>query len=133
MRKTNCNRIVEMNRKLKIISKIKQAEIEKEKRIEALEKENKWLKKKLEKEAFIHKRLKNEYFELEEKCINLLIEIERSENMKEVCTDDRFNIIEKAKEELINSTNITTSPEEMNVIDSFLFRCWQMGWLDKYV
>ena len=50
----------------------------------------------------------------------------------EVCGDNRFEIIEKAKTALIESTNIETSEDEMKVIDSFLFRCWQMGWLDKY-
>ncbi len=48
------------------------------------------------------------------------------------CGDNRFEIIEKAKKHLINATNIKDSPEEMEVIDSILFRCWQMGWLDKY-
>lgn len=52
--------------------------------------------------------------------------------MCEVCSDDRFKIIEKAKKDIIESTNISTSEEEMKVIDNFLFRCWQMGWLDKY-
>ena len=52
--------------------------------------------------------------------------------MGEVCTDDRFEIIEKAKKSILNATNIETSPEEMKVLDNFLFRCWQMGWLDKY-
>lgn len=46
--------------------------------------------------------------------------------------DGRFEIIAKAKEDLIRSTNIETSEDEMKVLDSFLFRCWQMGWLDKY-
>lgn len=50
----------------------------------------------------------------------------------DVCGDNRFEIIEKAKIALIESTNIETSEDEMKVIDSFLFRCWQMGWLDKY-
>lgn len=45
--------------------------------------------------------------------------------------DDRFEIIKKAKEKLIESTNIDTSPAEMAVIDNFLFRCWQMGWLSS--
>lgn len=49
-----------------------------------------------------------------------------------VCGDNRFEIIEKAKTALIESTNIETSEDEMKVIDNFLFRCWQMGWLDKY-
>lgn len=51
---------------------------------------------------------------------------------KEVCSDNRFDIIEKAKKDIINSTNIESSPDEMKVLDNMLFRCWQMGWLDKY-
>lgn len=46
--------------------------------------------------------------------------------------DGRFEIIAKAKEDLIRSTNIETSEDEMKVLDSFLFRCWQMGWLNGY-
>ena len=46
--------------------------------------------------------------------------------------DGRFEIIIKAKEDLIRSTNIETSEDEMKVLDNFLFRCWQMGWLDGY-
>lgn len=49
-----------------------------------------------------------------------------------VCGDNRFEVIEKAKEHLLNATNIESSEEEMKVLDSFLFRCWQMGWLKKY-
>lgn len=41
----------------------------------------------------------------------------------------RFGIIEKAKEKLIKSTNI--SQEELNVLDGILFRIWQMGWFPK--
>lgn len=52
--------------------------------------------------------------------------------MSELCTDNRFKIIEKAKKALLDSTNIETSDDEMACLDSFLFRCWQMGWLDKY-
>lgn len=52
--------------------------------------------------------------------------------MNIVVGDDRFEIIKKAKEDLIRSTNIETSEDEMKVMDSFLFRCWQMGWLDRY-
>lgn len=52
--------------------------------------------------------------------------------MMEVCGDGRFEIIEKAKQAIIESTNIETSQEEMAVLDNILFRCWQMGWLDKY-
>ena len=50
----------------------------------------------------------------------------------DVCCDNRFEVISKAKEDLLNSTNIHTSEEEMKALDSFLFRCWQMGWLTKY-
>lgn len=53
--------------------------------------------------------------------------------MFEACTDHRFKIINAAKQDLLESTNIDTSPKEMEVLDNFLFRCWQMGWLDKYV
>lgn len=52
--------------------------------------------------------------------------------MTAICGDNRFEIIDKAKKDLIESTNIEMSPDEMKVLDSFLFRCWQMGWLDGY-
>lgn len=51
----------------------------------------------------------------------------------DICGDNRFEIIEKAKKDILESTNINTSEAEMSVLDSFLFRCWQMGWLDKYM
>lgn len=51
---------------------------------------------------------------------------------RERCSDNRFDIIEKAKEDILKKTNIETNNEEMKVLNSFLFRCWQMGWLDKY-
>ena len=50
----------------------------------------------------------------------------------EVCNDGRNEIIERAKQDLLESTNIDTSPDEMKVLNDFLFRCWQMGWLEKY-
>ena len=50
----------------------------------------------------------------------------------ETCGDNRFEIIQKAKDHLLASTNINSSPEELAVLDSILFRAWQMGWLDKY-
>ena len=50
----------------------------------------------------------------------------------EVCTDGRFEIIAKAKEDLLNCTNINRSEDEMKVLDGFLFRCWQMRWLKQY-
>lgn len=52
--------------------------------------------------------------------------------MMEICNDNRFEIINAAKEHLLSATNIDTSPDEMKVLDNFLFRCWQMGWLDRY-
>lgn len=52
--------------------------------------------------------------------------------MADLCTDNRFEIIAKAKAHLLEATNINTSEDEMKVLDSFLFRCWQMGWLDRY-
>lgn len=50
--------------------------------------------------------------------------------MAELCGDNRFEKIEAAKKRLVESTNIESSPDEMKCIDSFLFRAWQMGWLD---
>lgn len=52
--------------------------------------------------------------------------------MANVCGDNRFEVIAMAKESLLNCTNIEQSPEEMKVMDNFLFRCYQMGWLDRY-
>ena len=47
-----------------------------------------------------------------------------------ICEDNRFELIAKYKQQLIEGTNIENSPDEMAVIDNILFRCWQMGWLD---
>ena len=52
--------------------------------------------------------------------------------MCEMCGDNRFEIIEKAKKHILEATNIETSPDEMKVLDNILFRCWQMGWLEQY-
>ena len=52
--------------------------------------------------------------------------------MGDICVDNRFEIIKRAKEDLLESTNIETSRDEMKVIDSFLFRCGQMRWLERY-
>lgn len=49
--------------------------------------------------------------------------------MADICTDNRFEVIEEYKRKLIEATNIETSPDEMKVLDSILFRFWQMGWL----
>ena len=52
--------------------------------------------------------------------------------MMETCGDNRFEIIQKAKDDLHQSTNIADCDVDMKYIDSFLFRAWQMGWLEKY-
>ena len=52
--------------------------------------------------------------------------------MDVMCGDNRFEIIASAKKDLLEGTNIDTCPDEMAVIDNILFRCWQMGWLDRY-
>lgn len=51
--------------------------------------------------------------------------------MGDICGDNRFHVIKKAKELLVEQTNIESNPSEMAVIDNILFRCWQMGWLEK--
>lgn len=48
-----------------------------------------------------------------------------------ICTDNRFELIEKYKQKLIQATNIEDSPDEMKVLDNILFRMGQMGWLDR--
>lgn len=50
----------------------------------------------------------------------------------EICGDNRSLVIERAKNDLFESTNIEMAPKEIEVIDSVLFRCWQIGWLKKY-
>lgn len=52
--------------------------------------------------------------------------------MCDMCGDNRFEIIEAAKKDILEKTNIESSHAEMAVLNSFLFRCWQMGWLQKY-
>ena len=49
----------------------------------------------------------------------------------ETCGDDRFELIAKAKQKLLDTTNIDSSPDEIAVLDDILFRCWQMEWLDQ--
>lgn len=45
----------------------------------------------------------------------------------ERCGDNRFEIIDVVKNDLINSTNITK--EELKVLDNILFRLWQCDYL----
>lgn len=49
--------------------------------------------------------------------------------MNGICTDNRFKIIEKVKDHLIESTNITQ--KELEVVDSILFRLWQLKYLEN--
>ena len=53
--------------------------------------------------------------------------------MKEnsISGDNRFEIIEKAKEKLLNATNIEDSKEEMKVLTNILFRMWQAGLINE--
>lgn len=51
--------------------------------------------------------------------------------MHDLCTDNRFELIDKYRQRLIEATNIETDLDEMKVLDSILFRFWQMGWLDR--
>lgn len=53
--------------------------------------------------------------------------------MSDICTDNRFEVIERYKQKLIEATNIEQSPKEMEVIDNILFRFWQMGWLKELI
>lgn len=43
--------------------------------------------------------------------------------------DERFIILKEAKWQLLINTNIIDSPEELEVLDAILLRCYQMGWL----
>ena len=49
----------------------------------------------------------------------------------DICPDDRFELLGKARGILMEKTNIEMRGDEMAVLDSILFRCWQMGWLDQ--
>ena len=57
---------------------------------------------------------------------------ENADSFTSQCGDNRFELIDKAKRDIIAKTNIESSPDEMKVLGSFLFRAWQMGWLGKY-
>jgi hypothetical protein len=59
------------------------------------------------------------------------MEVCEEKKMSDMCNDNRFELIEKYKKELVEATNIETSHEEMQVLDNILFRFWQMGWLDS--
>jgi len=57
---------------------------------------------------------------------------ENADSFTSQCGDNRFEIIDKAKKDILEKTNIKSSPDEMKVLDNILFRAWQMGWLSKY-
>lgn len=71
-------------------------------------------------------------FKVENKNDDSLTEESHYNHCGDVCTDNRFEIIEKAKRHLLENTNIETSKDEMRCLDNFLFRCWQMGWLKQF-
>lgn len=54
-----------------------------------------------------------------------------SDTVNEICSDNRFDVIENVKNLLIEKTNIESSDKEMAVIDNFLFRMWQIGLLPE--
>lgn len=69
------------------------------------------------------------------KAKTLTIELKQNkENMEEKkqCGDNKFRAIARAKEHLFQATNIAENKKELEVLDSFLLRCWQMGWLKQY-
>ena len=75
------------------------------------------------------------YHNLDVKSWTIDIEIKQNkEDMEEKkqCGDTRFRIIARAKEHLFQATNIAEDKKELEVLDSFLLRCWQMGWLKQY-
>lgn len=50
--------------------------------------------------------------------------------MGDCCGDNRFTLIERAKKDFIENTNI--SDAELAVLDRMCFRMWQLGLLKKY-
>lgn len=49
-----------------------------------------------------------------------------------VCGDNRYEVVDRARKDILSKTNISSNQDELKVLDSFLFRCWQMGWLQGY-
>lgn len=48
-------------------------------------------------------------------------------------SDNRFEIIDKVKSKLLDMTNISSSQDEMKVLDNILFRLWQIDELKQNV
>lgn len=63
----------------------------------------------------------------EQRCMSLHEPYGKEAN----CDDNRFELIQKYRDKLIDGTNIESSENEMAVLGNLLFRFWQMGWLDK--
>ena len=81
-----------------------------------------------------HNPICNDYIIYDWKNRIISIEIKQKEDMEEKkqCGDTRFRTIARAKEHLFQATNIAEDKKELEVLDSFLLRCWQMGWLKQY-
>lgn len=77
-------------------------------------------------------KLTNETDEKLKEMVNDLNKIGEKIMSGDICTDNRFEIIKRAKEYIINNTNIETSADEMKVLDNFLFRMWQLGLLEEF-
>ena len=73
------------------------------------------------------------YFNFIDSTVEMGIK-QNKENIEEKkqCGDNRFRTIARAKEHLFQATNIAEDKKELEVLDSFLLRCWQMGWLKQY-
>jgi hypothetical protein len=50
----------------------------------------------------------------------------------DICLDNRFEVISRAKRYMIEATNIECAKDETACLDSFLFRCWQLGFLERF-
>lgn len=62
------------------------------------------------------------------------VEIKQNkENMEEnkQCDDNKFRVIARAKKRLLQAMNIAEDKKELEMLDSFLLCCWQMGWLKQ--
>ena len=83
-----------------------------------------------------HEPICNDYiiYDWKNRIISIEIKQNKKEDMEEKkqCGDTRFRIIARAKEHLFQATNIAEDKKELEVLDSFLLRCWQMGWLKQY-
>ena len=69
--------------------------------------------------------------------IDSIIEIEIKQNKEDMeekkqCGDNnKFRVIARAKKLLLQAMNIAEDKKELEMLDSFLLCCWQMGWLKQ--